>query len=167
MEELIEQVGPFVGILLVLFIFSIGISLIRKYNNSKKKAKASGNWPSVAGLVTLSQVERSVSSDEDGASYSYAPHIEYTYNVNGKNYLSKQVTFGGLSTTGTSQKSQLTIAKFPVNAPVRVFYNPNNPHEAVLETAAGSGAKGALFGGFLLVIVALAMAVVLLMELMG
>jgi hypothetical protein len=48
-----------------------------------------------------------------------------------------------------------------------VFYNPNNPHEAVLETAAGSDVKGALFGGFLLVIVAVAMAVVLLMELMG
>ena len=167
MDEFVGQLGPFVGALIVLFIFVLGVLLIKAYGKNKNKAKDSTSWPSAPGVVTLSQVVRSVSEDEDGKSYSYEPQINYAYTINNKNYVSNQVVFGGMGSHGTVNKAQLAADKYPLNARVRVFYNPNNANEAVLETVAGSGAKGTLFGGILLLVVGLVMAVLLVMELLG
>lgn len=167
MEETLGKLGPFFGILLELALIAIGVLLIRKNAKSKKKASEALAWPTVLGRITRSEVERSESTDEDGTSYSYTPRIEYAYTVMGQNYTSKQVVFGGFSGMGSPKKPQLVASKYPLNDSVTVFYNPANPHEAVLEQAVGSGAKGALIGGIILIAVSILMGLPVLIALFG
>ena len=162
MEETVGKFGYLFGIILSLVLIALGILLIRKNAKSKQKANECMGWPTVLGRVTRSEVVKSESSNEDGTTYSYTPHIEYVYHVLGQNYTSTQVVFGGFIGTGSSKASQLVVNKYPLNDSLRVFYNPANPREAILEQMVGSGAKGALIGGIILVIVGVLMAVPLL-----
>jgi hypothetical protein len=150
--------GYLIAILFELALIGLGILLIRKNSKDKKKAAESLAWPTILGRVTCSQVEVSESSDEDGTSYTYTPHIEYAYILNGLTYTSKQVSFGGVAGTGNTKKSQLVVNQYPLNAVVNVFFNPANPNDAVLEQVAGSGSKGILIGGIVLVVVGVLMA---------
>ena len=167
MEETVGKFGPFIGILLELALIGLGIMLIRKHTKSKQKAAEALNWPTVLGIVTRSEIERRESSDEDGTSYSYTPNIEYEYQVGGQNYSSKQVAFGGFSGTGSQKPAEKVVYKYPLNDSVSVYYNPANPHEAVLEQKLGSGAKGALIGGIILIVVSLLMGLPILIAWLG
>jgi hypothetical protein len=159
--------GFLIAILFELALIGLGILLIRKNSKDKKKAAESLAWPTILGRVTCSQVEVSESSDEDGTSYTYTPHIEYAYILNGQTYTSNQVAFGGVTGTGNTKKSQLVVNQYPLNAVVKVFFNPANPNEAVLEQVTGSGAKGALIGGIVLVVIGVLMALPMLIILLG
>jgi hypothetical protein len=159
--------GYLIAILFELALIGLGFILIRKHAKDKKKAAESLGWPTILGRVTCSQVEVSKSSDEDGTSYTYIPHIEYAYLLNGLTYTGKQVAFGGFTGTGNTKNSQLVVNQYPLNAVVNVFFNPVNPNEAVLEQTAGSGAKGALIGGILLVVIGVLMALPMLIALLG
>jgi hypothetical protein len=97
----------------------------------------------------------------------HPPHIEYAYLLNGLTYTSKQMAFGGFTGTGSTKISQLVVNKHPLNAVVNVFFNPANPNEAVLEQTTGSGAKGAMIGGILLVVIGVLMALPMLIALLG
>ncbi|HSN93750.1 MAG TPA: DUF3592 domain-containing protein [Anaerolineaceae bacterium] len=167
MEESFSKFGPFIGILLELALLALGILLIRKHTKSKRKATEALNWPKALGRVTHSEILRSESSDEDGTSYSYTPHIEYEYQVSGQNYCNKQVVFGGFSGTSSKKPAEKVVYKYPLNDSVSVYYNPANPNEAVLEQNVGSGAKGALIGGIILIVVSLLMVLPLLLAWFG
>ncbi len=167
MEDTFSKFGPFIGILLELVLIGLGIMLIRKHSKSKQKAAEALNWPTVLGRVTRSEIERSESTDEDGTSYSYTPKIEYVYHVLGQDYTNNKVAFGGFSGSSSPKSSELVVHKYPLNDSVTVFYNSANPHEAVLEQTVGSGAKGALIGGIVLIVVSLLMALPLLLAWLG
>lgn len=134
---------------------------------NKEKASACMGWPTVLGRVTGSEVVKSESTDEDGTSFSYTPRIEYAYHVLGQDYTSNKVAFGGFSGSSSPKSSHLVANKYPLNDSVTVFYNPANPHESVLDQTVGSGAKGALIGGIILIVVSLLMALPLLLGWLG
>lgn len=54
----------------------------------------------------------------------------YTYSVGGQPYVSSRVS-PGMEVGGTSAPG--VIAKYPVGSQVKVYYNLQNPSEAVLE----------------------------------
>lgn len=167
MEETVDKLGPFIGILLELALIGLGIMLIRKHTKSKQKAAEALSWPKVLGRVMRSEILRSESRDEDGTSYSYAPAIEYEYQVGEQNYSSEQVAFGGFTSTGSRKPAEKVVYKYPLNDAVSVYYNPANPYEAVLEQKVGSGAKGALIGGIILIAVSILMGLPILLAWLG
>ena len=163
MAEIFEKYGLLIGVLLELALIVLGILLIRKYAINKRKASECMGWPTVLGRVTSSEVVKRESTDEDGTSTSFIPRIEYAYHVLGQDYTSRQVTFGDFSGSSSPKSSELVMDKYPLNDSVTVFYNPANPHEAVLDQTVGSGARGALIGGIILVVIGVLMAVPLLL----
>ena len=88
-------------------------------------AKAA-SWPSTMGTVTFSTVERRQSSDST-ASY---PVVNYTYQVMGQMFEGRKIMPG--PETGGSFAHKV-VARYPVGAQVMVYYDPNNPSDAVLE----------------------------------
>lgn len=138
-----------------LFItLAIGIGLLLYSANSKKKAGASQQWPNTSGTISVSEVRRSMNTDEDGhTSYSYYPHVEYTYTIFGQTLTGKQIAFGGVKGYNDTNKAQSALSKYPVNAQVGVFYNPQKPGEAVLERIASEGAKTARTMGIIVLVV--------------
>jgi hypothetical protein len=62
----------------------------------------------------------------------YEPVIEYSYRVDGREYHSTQIAFGG-KLAGSEELAQAKAARYPQGADVVVHYDPKNPSNAVLD----------------------------------
>jgi hypothetical protein len=112
-------------VLLILNAVFFGIIFFMR----RKMAQVS-QWPSTMGTVAMSTIERR-SSGEGG--YSDYPVVQYAYQVNGQAYQSLKLA-PGPEVGGSGARK--VVAKYPAGAQVMVFYNPQNPSDAVLEKKA-------------------------------
>lgn len=73
-----------------------------------------------------------------GSGYStmYRAAVTYVYTVNGAQYTSDRLAIGTGLGYGSPAIAEREVAKYPAGSMVQVYYNPNNPAEAVLETRA-------------------------------
>lgn len=96
----------------------------------RRKMAAVSQWPSTMGTVMMSTIEQR-SSSEGG--YTDYPVVQYSYQVSGQSYQSYKLAPGPeVGGTGTRK----VVARYPAGAQVMVFYNPQNPSDAVLERKA-------------------------------
>jgi hypothetical protein len=102
-----------------------GILLGIIYAARRGVAKAA-NWSSTMGTVTFSTVERRSSGD----GYSYYPVVNYSYQVMGQMLQGNKIV-PGLAVGGSGANK--VVARYPAGAQVMVYYDPNNPSDAVLE----------------------------------
>lgn len=143
----------------LFFTLAGGIALIVISQRNRKKGLESQNWPSVNGLVTVSEIKQGMDRDEDDhVTYHYSPKVEYTYEVGGQTYHAKTISFGGVVAYKNPNKVQPVLARYPLQGNVRVFYNPLKPQEAVLEQGAGKGVRLSLIFGIVLLALSCAIA---------
>jgi hypothetical protein len=93
---------------------------------TRRKVAQASSWTSTMGTVTFSTVERRSSSD----GYSYYPVVNYSYQVMGQPHQGNKIVPG--PAVGGSGANKV-VARYPVGAQVMVYYDPNNPSDAVLE----------------------------------
>lgn len=96
----------------------------------RRKMAAVSQWPSTMGTVTMSTIEQRSSSD---SGYTDYPVVQYSYQVGGQAFQSYKLA-PGPEVGGTGARK--VVDRYPVGAQVMVFYNPENPSEAVLERKA-------------------------------
>lgn len=125
---------PCIGILLLVFGGG-GIYLIYLSIKNRQQAEQSQNWPSTAGQVVDARVVEGASGHDD-MSTNYVLLVEYEYAVGGVTYRSRQTAFGPRQAHRRYHQAQAQAGRYPVGTPVTVFYNPDNPQEAVLERRA-------------------------------
>lgn len=150
-----KKQNPIVMILFFSIFFIVGAIVLMWGIASSRSALLSVRWPSVPGTVTVSTIKSSRSSK---GGTTYGANIHYTYSVSAKNYVGTRVTFVDVSTSNSSD-ARGTLARYPVGKAVNVFYNPNDPADAVLETGftmglllpLGIGTIFALVGGLALI----------------
>ncbi len=141
------------GVLFLMF-GGIGVWFILRYQKNKQKAEQSVNWPKTMGTVIESRIAKHESEDEDGIStYTYSPVVRFEYQVAGVDYVSNRIGIGSAVAISNRKKVEERIAQYPSGKAVAVFYNPQNPSEAVLE--AGSTGKAELVAGIILLVVGL------------
>ena len=90
-----------------------------------------GGWPTATGTVTRSQVEKT----PVGAKTRYDAHIEYDYTVEGRTYRSARVRVRGTSSKNGWDINGLA-ARYPTQARVTVYYDPDRPGDSYLEAGA-------------------------------
>lgn len=112
-----------------IVIFLIGLGLVGKIAYDIYRGGSSGSWPSVKGTVQSSKVKR---IDRVGKPHRFETDIRYSYEVDGKSYSGSRIKFG--ERRGLRQDIEPIVAKYPRGSEVDVFYKPNAPEEAVLET---------------------------------
>ena len=96
----------------------------------RRKMAAVSQWPSTMGTVMMSRIEQR-SSSEGG--YTDYPVVQYSYQIGGQAYQGYKLAPGPeVGGTGAGK----VVARYPAGAQVMVFYNPQNPSEAVLERKA-------------------------------
>ena len=123
--ELLLTVGIIGFVLLILNALFLTIIFFMR-----RKMAAVSQWPSTMGSVIMSRIEQR-SSSESG--YTDYPVVQYSYQVGGQTYQSYKLAPGPeVGGTGAGK----VIARYPAGAQVMVFYNPQNPSEAVLERKA-------------------------------
>jgi len=90
------------------------------------KARTSKKWLTSCGVIVSSDV---ICEYIDAAYYK--PKIVYKYSVNGKEYFSSEYTFGESSWIIES-KAHEVVNSYEQDMSIIIYYNPNNPSEAVL-----------------------------------
>jgi len=104
------------------------------------KAKASNEWPSTDGKVIESELERHRGNEGETM---YKALVVYEYSLDGGEFESDRVWFGGGYSTSDRSEMQAVVKEYPVGKNVTVYYSPDDPGEAVLK-------PGAYFSSYLL-----------------
>lgn len=117
--EILFFVGGF-GVVLIMLIFAI--------ITTGRQKSALKEWQSTTGIITASALERRSRGTNRG--YANYAAIRYSYQAGGQAY---QGTKFDLGPALRDKEAKKLIARYPVNTQVTVFYNPQNPSEAVLE----------------------------------
>jgi hypothetical protein len=116
-------------------------------------------WPSVQGRIVHARLRAVRGKQSDGsATVSNLPDIEYAYSVGDVEYRGKRISIGEIR--AGSPDVEAALARYQPGTTGPVFYNPDNPGEAVLErdppaspTILYAIAAGVLLAGFAVVIV--------------
>ncbi|MFI5091197.1 MAG: DUF3592 domain-containing protein [Terriglobales bacterium] len=114
------------------------------------KARRSSSWPSVDALIAAAQPYSAPHVPELKGTVS-SPGIRCSYTVRGKHYES-EVWFGGQEHFWVDQES--VAARYAMGEAVRVYYDPDNPSEAVLRPGPSRDSWWLLGFGVLLVLLA-------------
>ena len=123
--ELLLIVGIIGFVFLILNAIFLGVIFFMR-----RKMATVSQWPSTLGTVHASYLERRSSGDEGSTNY---PVVQYSYQVSGQAYQGMKLAPGPeVGGTGAGK----VVARYPAGAQVMVFYNPQNPSEAVLERKA-------------------------------
>jgi len=120
------------GIFILVFLGG-GIYLIYRSVKDKQKAKLSLSWPSTVGKVIESRVVESHSTSDGDTTTTYKPYVKYEYQVVGETFTSDKLSIGPAVSTSNYRKSQEKVNRMPVGSTLTVFYNPDDPTDAVLE----------------------------------
>jgi hypothetical protein len=112
----------------------IGVVLYIVQFRQGLRADASKKWPTASGTVTASAVERSPDSKR-----RYRAALTYSYRVDAKEYQSERIFWGG--NEGREKHMASVVETYPAGGKVRVFYDPKNPAEAVLDPIQHTGSR--------------------------
>jgi hypothetical protein len=135
-ERMLEaKMFQFLECLGVLLFWGIGIGVILNVIDGVKSGIKSVSWPSTDGWITRSEI---VKSTDPESAYEDA-EVSYVYQVNGKSY-SASVRSIGLGYADFFRSPERIISNYPLDALVKVYYDPSKPEVATLET--GLSAKG-------------------------
>ncbi|MFZ0449149.1 MAG: DUF3592 domain-containing protein [Desulfatiglandaceae bacterium] len=114
----------------MLFVVA-GIAFAFIGYTSYQRGMESKNWPVANGSVIQSKIEKRTETTGTGTSKrkvvkSYAV-VKYTYAVGNRDYQSSRITFG------QSKDAYKTVSRYPKGKNIQVYYDPENPAQAVLE----------------------------------
>jgi hypothetical protein len=112
----------------------------------RSKLRSCQRWPQVTGTVTQSGLDT-----DDG----YRTSVIYEYTVNGAGYSGSRVQFGTPTTYIRKSSAEAAISHYPANSHVTVYYDPQNPAEAVLDRTSPGGLEYIISGIIILVMMAL------------
>lgn len=110
-------------------ISAIMLGIIFAARNAAAKAQ---NWQPVPGTVILSTLEARRGSKGHYVNY---PVVHYRYRVGGMDYQSRKVS-PGMEWGGSGAGK--VVERYPTGSQVTVYYNPENPAEALLERSVPS-----------------------------
>jgi Protein of unknown function (DUF3592) len=122
----------FYGFSLVCLIGSIGLGYTSILDY--RRAKQSKDWPTTRGRVYSSEI---LCGYEGMGVKSYAYQVQYDYSVNGQNYRAKRVTFNDripLVFMSSEALAYQTASLYPLDCEVIVYYHPDKPQVATLQT---------------------------------
>ena len=118
---------------------------------NQRKAQTSQGWPTVPGRITSSKLVTHMDSDDDGSSsIMYEPAVDYVYVIAGQQYIGRRVSFG--ANRFDQRHAEQILQRYVQGATVNVYYDPNNPSEAVLETKSSGSKVFIIVGAIFLVI---------------
>ncbi len=89
------------------------------------------SWPSADAKILSSEIEVSKAKE----STSYEAKFTYTFDVDGQEYSGNQ--YGFFVFSGSEKASEELVSRYPVGAETKIFYNPGQPSDAVMDRALG------------------------------
>lgn len=118
--------GTLLGVVCAGFFFlsfiGLGVFMIYRSTQDRKKSEATQSWPGTIGQVTVSKVVRDVDTDAEGyTSTSYTPKVEYTYDVGGQVFTGEKLSFRFKTRYGNQTKAEAQLAHYPEGSRVYIM----------------------------------------------
>jgi hypothetical protein len=134
-----------------LAMIVIGVALIGWGAIDIARYFSSASWPSVEGRI-VSQQYRLLPPHPRHSWREAQLKLVYEYNVAGETHRSERYSLWQQTYSGEARAMRAFANEHPADAPIRVYYNPKNPAEAVLLPGPDWRGNAALFvGGLFLV----------------
>ena len=139
-----------VSIGIIVLCFAFGVYLLADSSKARRYGRLATTWPTTNALVVTSEVEEDTSRNATGkVSVGYQVKVEYEYKVNNQQYTGDRVTVGRpvfAYLDASNYKEQ-----FKPGNQVTVYYNPQDPAEALLAPRSTVGLLSPIPGIFLIV----------------
>jgi len=145
-----------------LFAFAVpiivlvgGVFLAADYIRTRRLASASLRWPTATGRVTHCEVieeiveEKTEHDNRPTTSklvHRYQVDLRYAYRVGKRDFIGTEVDWNGTMISSLREVAAEAAAKYRPGQSVQVYYDPDQPGQAVLEPASRQGALGPLIG---------------------
>ena len=111
------------------------------------RAPEAASWVTTEGRISAARVVERSERDSDGRPQTvYAPELLYEYRVGERTYVGRRIGHIPVAVSWRSYAEGI-VARYSVDRPVLVYYDPAAPQEAVLEREGGAGVGLALFFG--------------------
>lgn len=94
----------------------------------RSKELAPQRWPQIDGRIINSTIKK----ERIRGGFQYVPIIEYEYCYKDKTYSSSQRRAGNYI-SGSREEAEVIGSRYSIGSSVKVFVNPSNPDNAVLE----------------------------------
>ena len=132
-----------------LLLLGFGVLLTYWGSTQLRLAYQTHAWPATPGTILKANVIEQIQTNNDQPFTEYYPDITYQYTVGDKTYEASRVQAGPQRTIGSDGADKLRY-RYPKGTDVTVYYNPQNPQQAVLErTSYTEGALSLAAGVFL------------------
>ena len=102
--------------------------IYKSWRGARSKA-----WPSVDGRMVSAKIRHRVERGDDGG-IEFLPRICYRYEVNGVGYENTEGVHTVAEVWGTKAGAEAVVRQYREKDSVRVFFDPRQPWESVLET---------------------------------
>ncbi len=132
-----------VGLLLTTFSVYMSYAIFLSH---QKQPDASVSYVPIMAKILESQISQTTTGNKTttGETQTYIPLIHYEYEVNGQIYQSKKFNYSGKGFS-RSRDAQRMIWYYPAGSTQSVYYNPDNPAEAVLSKSASTTVPLSIF----------------------
>lgn len=128
----------------------LGLGMLLAARRQRAQAAAAAAWPTVAGTITASRLDRQTRTQTRQGRRSthttYTPVVDYTFEAGGKPLRGSKI-FPGSTMSFDLGTAQDIVNRYQAGAPVTVHYNPADPTQAVLETTSRSANILMILGG--------------------
>lgn len=117
------------GLLLSLVAVSMGGGFLFLQWRQRRKMRASADWHPVAARILQGGIRF-----EDGSGHysrGYVPWVRYRYDVQGETHEGTRIHLSA-PLCEQREEAESLMERYPVDATVTAFANPENPREAVL-----------------------------------
>jgi len=132
--------GYFYIVLGFVLVSMSGYDLVR-YQDAK-------TWPSVQGTVQISKIR----AHKEWMLSVFEPHLIYSYTVAGKGYTGDTVRIGHAKMMWSKEDATGLLQNYPAGKTVTVYYDPDEPTEALLELKIDKSRKQGSWVGFALIV---------------
>ena len=113
---------------------------VAAFIRGRRLAGASARWPTVAGIVTTSGVIEEVIEDKSNDDKSfirkihrYQVDLRYAYQVGKRDFVGTAAGWGWTAIYGLRDVAEKAASRYQLGQPVTVYYDPEQPGNAVLE----------------------------------
>ncbi len=125
-----------VGFLVGVAFVALGVYLGGLALRSWRQARETTRWPRTEGEILESWVESKEDSEGD---LSYRPVIRYRYQVADQSFEGDLVSVGARNLYGSFGWAQGAVDRYSEGDSVDVYFDPQEPAQAVLEPEVGRG----------------------------
>ena len=121
-------------LVVILAVFSLTVMLLARV--AGRQVRTMKTWPATSGRITRSEIQTTVQTRSHADSSRldrttmYGPRIVYAYQVGGNTFEGDNIGTSGCS--NTPSLAERYVRRYPLQMPVQVFYDPNDPTQSTL-----------------------------------